>query len=78
MFRTCQYIAGDPTPDDSCKCGRATKGGSAWCDEHRSVVYQAPDPDQDAKDFALFFGSSRFRLEMFLSRASIAGDFDRQ
>ncbi len=73
---TCQYIGGDPTPDDSCKCGAPTRDGGAWCDTHRAMVYVPPDPDQEARDFALFFGSSRFRLDMFLSRSSIARDFD--
>lgn len=31
---TCQFIAGEPSMDDDCKCGRPTAGGS-YCELHR-------------------------------------------
>ena len=37
-FKTCQWIDGQPTKDDSCKCGQpATRG--AYCDEHYRQSY---------------------------------------
>jgi hypothetical protein len=76
-FTTCQYIAGDPAPDDSCKCGAPTRRGSPWCDSHRTLVYVDRPPDQAHRDFALFFGASRMRIAMHLSRASVPPDWDR-
>lgn len=32
--RKCQWIEGQPTPDDSCKCLKPVKEGSAYCPEH--------------------------------------------
>lgn len=32
--RTCQWIAGEPTGDDSCKCGAETLPGRPYCLEH--------------------------------------------
>ncbi len=34
-FRACQWIAGEPSADDGCKCGRPTVSGSAYCAYHR-------------------------------------------
>lgn len=35
-FRSCQWIEGSPTRDDTCKCGRPVVPGSRWpyCPEH--------------------------------------------
>ena len=32
-FATCQWISGEPSVDDRCKCGQPTAGGP-WCGEH--------------------------------------------
>ncbi len=32
-FSRCQFIAGQPSVDEACKCGRPTDGGP-WCAEH--------------------------------------------
>ena len=39
---TCQFIAGDPSPDDSCKCGRPARLGSSYCPEHHARCWDAP------------------------------------
>jgi len=28
---TCQWIPGEPTADDSCKCGEAIEDSKPWC-----------------------------------------------
>ena len=30
-FRTCQWILGEPSADEACKCGSTTLSGSAYC-----------------------------------------------
>lgn len=40
----CQYIAGEPSADDSCKCGKPAIEGKSWCPEHYSMVYVAYVP----------------------------------
>lgn len=40
---TCQFIAGEPSRDDSCKCSLATPFLSAWCEKHYRVVYRPAD-----------------------------------
>ena len=42
-FRFCQYIAGKPSPDDTCKCGRETKPRSPYCPEHDARCYPAAE-----------------------------------
>ena len=41
-FDTCQWIDGEPTSDESCKCGRAVRPGSAYCEGHaeRTRLYR--------------------------------------
>jgi hypothetical protein len=41
--RQCQWIEGEPSGDDSCKCLRKTARGSAWCRAHGARVYLPPD-----------------------------------
>ena len=36
----CQFIAGQPTVDDACKCGEPTLPGWPYCAEHRARCYQ--------------------------------------
>ena len=38
-FRFCQYIAGRPSSDDACKCGRPVKPRSPYCPEHAARVH---------------------------------------
>lgn len=33
-FKTCQWIEGQPTPDDSCKCGAPVVMGEPYCAAH--------------------------------------------
>lgn len=40
-FRRCQYIAGEPLADDSCKCNRPVDTRSAYCREHHRLCWQA-------------------------------------
>ena len=35
----CQFIEGEPSRDDSCKCGEPTKPLSAYCHEHHKRVW---------------------------------------
>ena len=47
-FLTCQYIEGNPTPDDpcghndSCKCGALVIEGHSYCEDHHALCYVAP------------------------------------
>jgi hypothetical protein len=41
---TCQFIEGEPSRDDACKCGRPVhRAGSPWCAEHYRRVYVRRD-----------------------------------
>lgn len=37
--RRCQWIAGEPTRKDSCKCQAETRPGSSWCEAHHARAY---------------------------------------
>jgi hypothetical protein len=37
--RGCQWIEGEPSGDDSCKCLKPSKTGFDWCEEHFKRVY---------------------------------------
>ncbi len=39
--RGCQFIAGEPTGIDACKCGRPIRSGSAYCEEHHDACHRA-------------------------------------
>lgn len=39
IHKTCQYIAGQPTRADSCKCGRRVAPGSSYCAEHHALCW---------------------------------------
>ncbi len=39
--RGCQYIAGEPTGGDACKCGRPARAGSAYCEDHHDACHRA-------------------------------------
>ena len=43
---TCQYIAGQPTPDDSCKCDRPVLPGSSYCPEHHARCWRREDEEE--------------------------------
>ncbi len=34
-FRACQWIAGEPSAQEACKCGRTPAPGSPYCERHR-------------------------------------------
>lgn len=38
--RTCQWIGGEPSADDACKCGRPTIPGFSYCAPHVARAYQ--------------------------------------
>lgn len=38
--RTCQWIDGEPSADDACKCGRPTIPGFSYCAPHVARAYQ--------------------------------------
>ncbi len=38
-FRRCQWIAGEPTRDESCKCGAPAIPGSPYCEAHHRRAY---------------------------------------
>lgn len=38
---TCQWIEGEPSRHDRCKCGRPARVRGAWCDEHYARVWQS-------------------------------------
>ncbi len=42
-FPFCQFIAGEPSFNDACKCGRKVKPGSPYCPEHHAHCYQAAE-----------------------------------
>lgn len=35
----CQYIEGDPSPDDTCKCRKPVEPGSPYCAEHKKLCF---------------------------------------
>lgn len=42
--RTCQWIEGEPAPDDSCKCGKPAVEGRPYCAHHLARAYvQGPE-----------------------------------
>lgn len=43
-FRQCQWIAGEPRRDDSCKCLAPTVNGSPWCAEHIRRIWVPGKP----------------------------------
>lgn len=53
-FATCQWIAGEPTIDDSCKCGAPTLKGAPYCADHWARAWRPrPRPtDQDTFEAA--------------------------
>lgn len=41
--RQCQWIEGEPSGDDSCKCLRETAFGVSWCQTHRTRIFLPPE-----------------------------------
>jgi hypothetical protein len=41
-IRTCQWIAGEPSENEACKCGAATCDGSVYCVRHRAAATLGP------------------------------------
>jgi hypothetical protein len=46
--RSCQYIAGEPSADDACKCGAPVAPGSSYCQEHRALCSAPAQPPSEA------------------------------
>lgn len=46
----CQWIAGQPSADDACKCGQRSVPGRPYCPDHEAKAYQrrAPEPVEAA------------------------------
>ena len=43
-FERCQWIEGEPSPDDGCKCGASTVPGHPYCGIHRQrAVLHVPE-----------------------------------
>ncbi len=42
---TCQWIDGQPGPDDACKCARPVVPGQSWCAAHLAHAYDPPTPE---------------------------------
>lgn len=41
-FKICQFIEGEPAPDDECKCGEpVVEGQGPYCPEHLARCYHA-------------------------------------
>ena len=38
----CQYIEGEPSADDSCKCGKPAQVGWSECPDHHAICYYTP------------------------------------
>ena len=43
-FRRCQWIAGEPSWSDDCKCEEPALEGESWCSHHRLRAYGLPEP----------------------------------
>jgi hypothetical protein len=41
--RQCQWIEGEPSGDDSCKCLRETALGVSWCPTHQTRIFLPPE-----------------------------------
>ena len=41
--RQCQWIEGEPSGDDRCKCRRETARGLSWCPAHLDRIYLPPE-----------------------------------
>ncbi len=46
--RTCQFIAGEPSSDDTCKCGEPVRRGSSYCPAHHRRCWMRPKPRRAA------------------------------
>ena len=42
---TCQWIIGDPTADDACKCGEPAMDGP-YCARHMAMAYLPRQPQE--------------------------------
>lgn len=40
----CQFIEGEPSADDTCKCNAPVKPGSSYCPEHHERCWLPPPP----------------------------------
>lgn len=41
QHQTCQWIEGEPSPDDGCKCGSPVLPGLPYCGRHAARAYRA-------------------------------------
>ena len=52
-FRFCQYIAGKPGPDDTCKCGLPVKPRSPYYPEHDARCYPAAEAAEGQEELSV-------------------------
>ena len=62
--RVCQYIEGEPSGDDACKCGDKLYNGSVYCKEHFDLCYNyvpsaEPNAYRDIGSLGLSVGRPR-------------------
>lgn len=62
--RRCQWIAGEPSGDDSCKCLRETEPGRSFCPTHHARAYIGILPQPDPERYVVKVG----RLATFMER----------
>ncbi len=46
--RPCQFIAGDPSADDACKCRRPAMPGSPYCEVHAEICREHEEDAEKA------------------------------
>lgn len=39
-FKECQWIAGDPSASDECKCRHPVEDGKPYCSDHAAIAYR--------------------------------------
>ena len=47
-FRECQWIPGEPSADDACKCGAKTGRSRVYCPEHEARAWPAAQAGESA------------------------------
>lgn len=58
-YKTCQWISGNPTSSEDCKCGEPAQDDQPYCIEHFELAYQKARPRSRAPHLALPGGRNR-------------------
>ncbi|MCC6194597.1 MAG: hypothetical protein IT518_09040 [Burkholderiales bacterium] len=61
--RTCQWIDGEPSADDACKCGQPTMLGFSYCEPHLARAYQPRKVRADGATPATIEEWNRLRVD---------------